>query len=150
MQRAISIDPNNADNFSSLATAQHWAGNPLGAIESTKTAMRLNPRHPPHYYSSMGRAYYSLSKWKEAINVLEKSVKLDASQTMALAHLMAACGQINKKKKAKSLLVSLDKIRKSYGRTPFTINRARDISYYKRKEDLEKLLDGLRKAGVPE
>ncbi len=150
MQRAISIDPNNADNFLSLAIAQHWAGSSLEAIESTKTAMRLNPRHPPHYFLPLGRAYYSLAKWKKTITALENWVKLDASQTMATAHLIAAYGQVNEMQKARSVLASLDKTRKSYGRTPFTLGRARDLSHYKRKEDLERLLDGLRKAGVPE
>jgi adenylate cyclase len=150
MQRAISIDPNNADNFLSLANTQYWAGNSLGAIESIKTAMRLNPRHPPHYMSSLGRVYYSLSKWKEAIDAIEISENLDATQTTAAAHLIAAYGQINEKKKAEAALAALNQVRKSHGRTPFTINRARDLSYYKRKEDLERLLEGLRKAGVPE
>lgn len=150
MQQAITLDPNNSDNFHRLATTQNWAGYPKEAIESIKTALRLNPRHPPHYSFPLGIALFTSSKLDDSINELEKAVQNDPSHLSGTAHLIAAYGYKGYKEKAQNLLVQFNKIRRLQSRTPFTAARARDRSQYKRKEDLERLLEGLRKAGVPE
>ncbi|NKB19040.1 MAG: hypothetical protein GKS01_00710 [Alphaproteobacteria bacterium] len=150
MQRAISLDPNNADNYYRLATAQNWGGDPQGAVESIKTAMRLNPRHRSAYFFPLGVSQFASSNWTKAIETLEKSVGNDIAFGTRTAHLIAAYAYAGQPQEARNLLKKINNYRRSIALTPYTINRARDRSHYKRKEDLERLLDGLRKAGVPE
>src|SRR4029434_9110972 len=47
--RAIALDPNNADSYALQAETLNRAGRPVDALRAAEQAMRLNPRHPPWY-----------------------------------------------------------------------------------------------------
>jgi adenylate cyclase len=48
-ERAIALDPNNADGYAVQADALNFAGRPEEALRAIGQAMRLNPRYPPWY-----------------------------------------------------------------------------------------------------
>src|SRR5712692_1593368 len=51
-ERAIALDPNNADSYAEQADALNPAGRPEEALKMTEQAMRLNPHYPPWTYSN--------------------------------------------------------------------------------------------------
>ena len=46
-ERAIALDPNNADSYVTQADVLNIAGRPEEALRAVEHAMRLNPRYPP-------------------------------------------------------------------------------------------------------
>ena len=46
-ERAIALDPNNADSYVAQAEVLNFAGRPEEALRAVEQAMRLNPRYPP-------------------------------------------------------------------------------------------------------
>jgi tetratricopeptide (TPR) repeat protein len=46
-ERAIALDPNNADSYDVLAEALNFAGRPEETLRAVEQAMRLNPHYPP-------------------------------------------------------------------------------------------------------
>ena len=56
-ERAIALDPNNADSYAWQAEVLNFAGRPEEALRMVEQAMRLNPRYPPFYLFRLGWAY---------------------------------------------------------------------------------------------
>ena len=70
-ERAIALDPNNADSYVFQAEVLNFAGRPADALRAVERAMRLNPRYPPGYLVNLGWAYYSTGRYTEAIATLQ-------------------------------------------------------------------------------
>ena len=71
VQKAITISPNYADGYGLLALINNHRGNAEKAIELIKKGMALNPYYTFDYPYNLGRAYYTLGKYKKAIVSLE-------------------------------------------------------------------------------
>lgn len=71
--KAISIAPNYADGFALLALINNALGKPKEAIEFINKAMRLNPFYSYDYPYNLGRAYYTLGRYKLAVELLENA-----------------------------------------------------------------------------
>jgi adenylate cyclase len=66
-ERAITLDPNNADSYQAQAESLRLAGRPEEVLRMMDQAMRLNPRHPPFYLWEVGSAYHYTGRYAEAI-----------------------------------------------------------------------------------
>ena len=67
-ERAIALDPNDAEGYAALATTLNNFGERTAeAIELMEKAMRLNPRYPFGYAYQLGWAYRLAGRYEEAI-----------------------------------------------------------------------------------
>ncbi len=66
-ERAMALDPNNADSYAWQASVLNLAGRPEDALRLVEQAMRLNPRHPPFDLGTLGLAYYLTGRYAETI-----------------------------------------------------------------------------------
>jgi TolB-like protein/Flp pilus assembly protein TadD len=67
-ERAIALDPNNADGYHGLVTVFNLFGErTTDAIELEEKAIRLNPRYPFTYAYHLGWAYSLVGRYEEAI-----------------------------------------------------------------------------------
>jgi adenylate cyclase len=66
-ERAVALDPNNADSHAWQAEALLLAGRTQEALQAVKQAMRLNPRSPFWYFVNLGWAYLNTGRYAEAI-----------------------------------------------------------------------------------
>ena len=73
-ERAIALDPNNADSYAFQANVLSWAGRPKEALRAVGQAMRLNPRYPPWYLFELGLAYRWTGQYAQAIATLKESI----------------------------------------------------------------------------
>jgi adenylate cyclase len=73
-ERAIALDPNNADSYANQADVLNFAGRPEDALRAVAQAMRLNPRYPPFYLSELGFAYRMAGRYAEAIATLKDTL----------------------------------------------------------------------------
>jgi adenylate cyclase len=72
--RAIALDPNNADSYAMQAEALNLAGRPEEALKMVEQARRLNPHYPPWYLFELGLAYRLSGRYAEAIATLQEVI----------------------------------------------------------------------------
>jgi tetratricopeptide (TPR) repeat protein len=87
-ERAVALDPNDADSYTNQALVLNIAGRPEEALQSVKQAMRLNPRCPPWYLNQVGWAYQMTGRYAEAIATLKEVIS--RSPNFISAHLQLA------------------------------------------------------------
>jgi adenylate cyclase len=85
-ERAIALDPNNADSYALRWEALSSAGRPDEALKMVEQAMRLNPRYPSWYLVDLGLAYFLTGRYTEAIAPLKEAV--NRSPTHLNAHVI--------------------------------------------------------------
>ncbi|MEE9210789.1 MAG: tetratricopeptide repeat protein [Kiloniellales bacterium] len=143
--RAIKIDPNYADAYVQMAWFQMYAGRAGDGLELVEKAMRLNPHYSFFYSTVRGLIALHLGRFEEAAAAFEAAVNRNPQFPIAhqlLAATYAHLGRIEDAEwEAGELLTLLP---------DFTISAERARAPYKREEDLDLYIEGLRKAGLPE
>jgi tetratricopeptide (TPR) repeat protein len=72
-ERAIALDPNNADSYFVQANVLNNASRSEEALRMLSQGMRLNPRYSPIYLEELGKAYLELGRHAEAIATLQEA-----------------------------------------------------------------------------
>ncbi|HKA52080.1 MAG TPA: tetratricopeptide repeat protein, partial [Candidatus Binatia bacterium] len=91
-ERAIALDPNNADSYAFHAEVLRIAGRPEDALRMLAQAMRLNPRYPPDYSFFLGAAYNQTGRPTEAVATLKEAIS--RSPNHQAAHLLLALSSV--------------------------------------------------------
>jgi adenylate cyclase len=73
-ERAVALDPNDAESYAVQAEVLNFAGRPEEALRRVGQAMRLNPRCPPWYLAQAGMAYLMTGRYAEAIATLKEVI----------------------------------------------------------------------------
>src|SRR5262249_56690291 len=84
-ERAIALDPNNADSYALQAEALNFAGRPEDALRAVEQAMRLNPHYPPLYLFELGINYRATGRYGEAIATMKEAISWNPN--LIAAHL---------------------------------------------------------------
>lgn len=92
-ERAIALDPNNADSYQWQGNVLNFAGRPGEALRLVEQAMRLNPRYPPFYLFELGWVYSSTGRYIEAIATLQEF--LNRSPSHSPGHHLLALNYVN-------------------------------------------------------
>lgn len=72
-ERAVTLDPNDADGYVALAWALIFGGRPEEAIVAVERAMRLDPLHPGAYTYVLGTARVVLRQYQDSVTLLERA-----------------------------------------------------------------------------
>jgi len=147
-ERAISIDPNDADGYIALAGALSLAGRPEEAHQLVQQAMRLNPHYPPSYLYELGITDFGTKRFVEAAESLERASALNPDDRWSLRLLLATYGHLGRKEEAVGLLETLGKSWRGFD--PLTVRSVAFWYPFKEPADAERLAEGLRRAGVPD
>ena len=143
-ERAIALNPNFTDWR--FCTALVRAGEPARAIQVVETHMRYDPFCVPSVPGALGIARYFLKEYSEALPPLREFASRNPNVSQGhiwLAASLAQLGQLDEARAEATEVLRLD--------PKYTIDGTqRRLALYKRPEDTEHLLDGLRKAGLPE
>lgn len=117
-----------------------------GRINTTlKDAMRLSPYYPDWFLKELGRAYFQIGRFDEAVASLElrhRRSTTDADSQILLAASYAATGKGDEART--TLSAFLEK------RPYYTVKHYADGEFYRDPDHLKGVLDALRKAGLPE
>ena len=144
-RRAIELDPNYADGHAQWGNALNRASRPQEGYRAIQMAMRLNPRHGFVVYSIIGDSLLQLGRTEEAVSAFKKAVELNPEFIRGRRMLAAVYGQIGRIEDAEweaAELLTLE--------PDFTLARARETATLKNPAHLERYIEGLRKAGLPE
>jgi adenylate cyclase len=142
-ERAIALNPNFADYR--VAQVFYSVGQPAKAIEIAKTQMRLDPFHPHFAPLIAGVAYYLLKEHREAQCWLRNATGRAPNHQYGHAFLAATYAQLGRVEDARAEAAEVLRVNPKY-----TIGTQKQVSILKRAEDSDHLIDGLRKAGLPE
>lgn len=99
--KAIALDPNNADGYTVLATTNNFAGRPEEAIRLVHQAMRLSRHSTYRHFSVLGRSYYELARYEEAVAALQKALDQNPSFLPSQLLLAASYARLGQKEEAR-------------------------------------------------
>ena len=152
-QRAIALDPNDADSYVALAGALSLAGRADEALGWVERAMRLNPHYPSYYLYQLGLARFGMEQFDKAAISLEKVTALNPDDRWSYRLLLATYGLLGRSEEASKALQAI-KARDKRGLLntldPLTIRASAFWLPFKEPEDAERLAQGLRYAGIPD
>jgi adenylate cyclase len=89
-ERAIALDPNNADCYARQAEVLNVTGRPEEALQAMRQAMRLNPRYPFFYATNLGMSYRMTGRYAEAIATLKEAVSRNPNDIGAYLNLASS------------------------------------------------------------
>lgn len=105
--------------------------------------MRLNPIYPFYYLLYIGMANLTLEHFEDALEVLKRSAALNPEALHAHIYLAACFGLLGESAPARHSLAEV------YRLCPdFSIKWVQTFFPYKRAPDMDRLVEGLRKAGM--
>ena len=138
-QRALALNPNDADVMSDMADALMHAGRSEDAIELLSKAMLLNPFYPDQYLWHLGGAYYNLKRYDDGIKtVLRMNNPAEGRRLLA-----AAYGQLGHKTEARQHAAKVLAVHPD-----FSLENWAMVQPDKYPEDTEHFVEGLKKAGL--
>lgn len=146
--KALALDPNNADTYAALAGALSLAGDADEAQTMIDQAMRLNPRSPGSYYYNLGLAEFGQDNFTRAAQAFEEAIRLNPEDRWPKRMIVATFGHLGETDRAAVIIE--EENASWYGTDPFTVRAVTFWYPYRKKSDLERLAQGLRKAGLPE
>jgi adenylate cyclase len=142
-QIALSLNPNYALAYNVLGGIRSYSGQPLEAIPLLERAMRLDPAHSEQYLHFLGMAYLLAGKYETAVTLFRERIVLVPRTDFSRAPLASALGHVGEIDEARRIWRELMEINPKYsfsehfGRLPF-----------QRQEDVQRIVDGLAKAGL--
>jgi adenylate cyclase len=143
IDKALTLNPSLALAHNLRGTIHTFSGQPLDAIPEIEQAMRIDPALSAQFLHFLGLAYLLAGKYETAAALLRQRIILVPNTDFSRAILASALGHLGEIDEARRVWAELMDINANYsfaghvGRQPF-----------KRPEDVERIAEGLRKAGV--
>jgi adenylate cyclase len=141
-QIAYHLNPNDADVVLDYGWCLAYAGRPEEGIPLMEGASRLNPYHPIYFHVELALGYYMTRQYTKTITALEKISDHYPGSYRMLAASYAQAGRPDDARAIMAKWLELD--------PQASIEHVSATQPFKHRKDLEHLLDGLRKAGMPE
>ena len=144
--QAIALDPNNVNSYIAMAYTLIYAGRPKEAFGFIQKAMRLDPQYPAYYLFVLGLAHFGMDRFEEAATSFERALKRNPENYVPLIPLAAAYAHLNREQDATA---TIEKLKKVLPVVTVSFVRGCPLWGYKNPVDKSRLLDGLKKAGLP-
>jgi adenylate cyclase len=141
----VEIEPGNAEAYANLAGILHFAGEPERVGGLIEKAKRLNPFHPFYYNLYVGQACFTMHRFEEAAQLIRRSIAHNPESLPSHFYLAASLGQLGEDALARDALAEVWRVSPD-----FTMGSLQAIAAYRRATDLDLVIEGLRKAGLPE
>jgi adenylate cyclase len=149
-ETAIAQDPNNANAHAFIGFLKVFFGRAEDGFAEVETAFRLSPRDPgaPWWQFYMCVLHNHLAQWEQAIPRCEKSIAGIPQVFYPYVELAAAYAWAGHDKEAKETAAQLQKVQPGYTVQTWAGRHMSDDPTY--KAQYERVVEGLRKAGLPE
>lgn len=140
-ERALALNPNDADIMAEAADALIHDGRAAEAVELLHKAMRLNPFFPDWYLWYLGDAYYTLGRYEDAIRALERMSNPAEGHRL----LAASFAQLGRRDEAAAHVAEVLRLHPGFSIADWAARQPDQD-----RDALEHYLEGLRRAGLPE
>lgn len=144
-EQAVKLDPSYANGHVLLATLLYYSDQPEQGLQKIQMAIRLNPYHPFNYPFHLGQAYFVLKRYPEAIEAFETGLKSNPSSERLHVWLAASYAEAGNLEDARWVMEQIKLINPQ-----ITLARQKQAFPFKDPENLDRFLNGLRKAGLTE
>ncbi|MBD9375578.1 tetratricopeptide repeat protein [Rhizobium sp. ARZ01] len=144
-ERVIALAPNLAEGHESLGNALHYAGRSDEALLSFERAMALNPYYPDIFLHFHAQAMFQLGRYEEAVVLLKRRLVRNPATDISRVLLAASYGHLGRFAEARGEWEEVFRINPNY-----SLEHRRKVLPYKNPADFERIVDGLRKAGLTE
>jgi tetratricopeptide (TPR) repeat protein len=141
IERAMAINPNDAQSLAGRGNILMWLGQTDAAIEALEQAQRIDPDLNAIDRFALGLAYYLKRRYDAAIEQVELNLRETAGVHSSRIILAAAYAQQNRTEDAARIVTEIRRIDPTFDAQEFGTKFLNAV-------DLERLRDGLRKAGL--
>jgi rhodanese-related sulfurtransferase/tetratricopeptide (TPR) repeat protein len=153
IDEALKLAPSDPDVRVTRARILNALGRGSDAEADVRRAIRLEPSFSPAYQSVLAVAQFSQQKYEEALATITEVVNR-RSDVYDLATMIASLGQLGRTAGVREAIAKYNEINVAAGMDPLTVQEYNwwyhgDIFTYD-DDYRDRLVQGLRKAGVPE
>jgi adenylate cyclase len=145
-RKAVSLAPNDTDARTTLAIILTYAGQPEAAIAEMETVLRLDPKPPASIHIVDGFAHFIAGQYEQSLEAFLKANAMAPNNITINSFLGGIYARLGRMEEAKAAMDVALKYQPSEALSWYKLN----LSYFKRAEDLDRLIDSLRMAGLPE
>jgi TolB-like protein len=146
-EAAVRLDPSSAAAHCYLSHGFAFAGRDREAIEHAETAIRLSPMDPEMamFFGGIAVAHYTAGRYDRALHYSDELLRLRPGFQGAQRLRCAALAQLGMIDEARQYLEHV-----RIGQPQLTLQWIRESVPYQTPATMERFLDGMRRAGVPE
>lgn len=141
-ERAIALDPNSPDGYTSLGNVRDFEGRPAEAVPLYKRAYRLDPQWDMALHF-MGRAFLNLERYADAEKVFKMRLTFAPRSDMTRFYLACLYACTEREDEARAMWAELKGVNPT-----FSVDHLARALPYKEPRTFERLVEGLRGAGV--
>jgi TolB-like protein/class 3 adenylate cyclase len=147
IERALTLNPNLSWALHSSGWTKAFLGDPDAAIKHLTNAIRLSPLDPLTFRAQGGVAFahFLAGRYKEAIMWAETALRERPNYLAAIRELAAANALAGRVPEAQKAMAQLRKIDPA-----MRVSNVKEWVPLRRPDDLKRLEEGLRMAGLPE
>jgi adenylate cyclase len=142
-ERGIDLAPNSASARMWMAFVLTFAGRPEEALPYAEQALRLDPFAPGWWYRQLGQSYFFAGRYEEAIAAHKKSLNRSPNDLLTHMALTTAYSWAGRHEEARAQAAEILRIDPK-----FSVEERAKFMPCKNQADLDRYLDGLRKAGL--
>ncbi|HEY1452819.1 MAG TPA: tetratricopeptide repeat protein, partial [Roseiarcus sp.] len=143
-EKAIAFNPNFADGHSMVGVLLHFAGRSAESVRFFDRAMALDPHFNSIVLYFRAQSAYQLGQYDEAASLLKRRILRNPETDTSRVLLAASLGQMGLIDEARQAWREALSINPEY-----SLEHRRNVLPYKNPADFERIVDGLRKAGLP-
>ena len=144
-RRSIELNPNFAEGYNALGVTLHYAGRSDESLKYFEQAVALDPLCPGMWLHFQAQAAYQLGRYEMAIGLLKRRIIRNPDTDASRVLLAASFGQTGRWEEAREAWREALRISPDY-----SLEHRRKVLPYKNPDDFERVVEGLRKAGLPE
>ncbi len=144
LRRSVSLNPNFAMGNALLGLSLHYAGESDRALEYLERAIALDP-YADVFLHFEAQAYFQLNRYQKAIEILKRRVTRNPETDISRVLLASSYGHVGLIEEAREAWRSALRVNPAY-----SLEHRRNVLPYRNPDDFERLVEGLRKAGLPE
>jgi adenylate cyclase len=148
-ERAIALGPNDGEAHALLAYYLLYAGRFEDAIVHIEKAMRLHPHYPAYFLMVLADCYFMAGRYDESIaankQLLERARR--GEFRIYIGHLGLAVNYMSLGREEEARFHAAEALRAN---PSYSLEALQSRNPYKDPADMERWLDPLRKAGIPE
>jgi tetratricopeptide (TPR) repeat protein len=147
LNRAIELDPNSSFARGYLGAAFSFGGEPDRSLAAVKEAIRLSPRDclMVIWHTVSAWSHLHAERFAEAIACAKQAIDFNPSFPDSHGILAAAAAHLGRKAEAQMGLNGFTRLLPE-----LTLSDPRLVRPFRRSEDRERFVGGLRKAGLPD
>ena len=143
--QALALSPNYPGVHFVLGQVLLYSGRSEEALGCFDRALALDPEYSNLYLHPRAQALYQLGRYPKAAALLKRRILHNPDTDSSRVLLSAAYGQMGQFEEAREAWREALRVNPAY-----SLEHRRKVLPYKNPEDFEKVIDGLRRAGLPE